>query len=84
MKITIKDVAREAGVSISTVSRVLNGLDRVAESTRKTVLSTAERLGYKPDPLARAMVMKETMTVGVIVPLLGNEYWAEAAEAIQS
>ncbi|MEW6230296.1 MAG: LacI family DNA-binding transcriptional regulator, partial [Bacillota bacterium] len=53
--VTVKDVAREAGVSICTVSRVLNGThtDKVSEKTRNRVLETAERLDYHPNILAR-------------------------------
>ncbi|WP_274361268.1 LacI family DNA-binding transcriptional regulator [Paenibacillus thermotolerans] len=83
MKITIKDVAKEAGVSIATVSRVLNGKDKIKSSTRQKVEKVIERLKFKPDVTARTMIMKQSQTVGLIVPQLTNEYYAQLAEAIE-
>ncbi|MCE1255708.1 MAG: LacI family transcriptional regulator [Anaerolineae bacterium] len=65
---TIYDVAREAGVSISTVSRVLNAYKEVNEETRATVLAAIETLGYVPKAEARARALKETRRIGVITP----------------
>ena len=81
---TIKDVAKEAGVSIATVSRVLNNKNRVSESARKRVIKAIEKLGYTPDPIARTMIKKQTKSVGLLVPTLQNEYWAHLAEVIQN
>jgi DNA-binding LacI/PurR family transcriptional regulator len=83
MKTTIKDVASEAGVSIATVSRVLNKKDRVKDTTRKKVEEAIKKLNFNPDQIARTMINKETKTIGLIVPLLSNEYWASVSEAIQ-
>jgi DNA-binding LacI/PurR family transcriptional regulator len=83
MKITIKDVAKEAGVSIATVSRVLNGRDRIKPSTKQKVEKVIERLNFKPDFTARTMINKQTKTIGLIVPQLSNEYYAQLAEAIE-
>lgn len=83
MKANIKDVAREAGVSIATVSRVLNNKDRVKDSTRERVESAVQKLNFQPDPIARTMIMKETRSVGLLVPALSGEYWARLAEVIQ-
>lgn len=63
---SLKDVAREAGVSFQTVSRVLNGGSRVTESTRRRVLDVAAELGYRRNDNARALVLKRSMTIGVI------------------
>jgi LacI family transcriptional regulator len=83
MKITIKEVAQEAGVSISTVSRVLNGKNRVNKLTRKKVEEAIKKLDFQPDQIARTMIMKETKTIGLVVPQLSNEYWAILSEVIQ-
>jgi LacI family transcriptional regulator len=64
---TIRDVAREAGVSIATVSRVLNEKGDVSEATRLRVRGTAAALGYTADPVARALVSQQTKLVGVLV-----------------
>jgi LacI family transcriptional regulator, galactose operon repressor len=64
---TIRDVAREAGVSIATVSRVLNEKGDVSEATRLRVRDTAAALGYRADSVARALVSQQTRLVGVLV-----------------
>ncbi|MCJ8009933.1 LacI family DNA-binding transcriptional regulator [Lederbergia wuyishanensis] len=82
MTITIKDVAKDAGVSIATVSRVLNGKDKVKPSTKQKVEQSIKKLNYLPDLTAQTMVSKKTKTIGLIVPSL-HEYWATLAENIQ-
>ncbi|HLE57281.1 MAG TPA: LacI family DNA-binding transcriptional regulator, partial [Rhodothermia bacterium] len=77
MRATIRDVAREAGVSISTVSRALNDTCFVEEGKRRRVKEAAERLGYTADPAARSLLKKETGGVGVIVPSVSGEYFSE-------
>jgi len=67
---TIYDVAREAGVSIATVSRVLNNPQKVTESTRSDVLKTIEQLGFVPKAEARARAQKSTKRIGVVTPFL--------------
>lgn len=83
MNATIKEVAKEAGVSISTVSRVLNGKDKVKKATRQKVERAIERTGYRPDHIARSMIMKTTKTIGLIVPVISNQYWALLSEIIE-
>lgn len=80
---TIKDVAREANVSIATVSRVINGKDKVKKETREKIQRAIEKLNYVPDLAARTMKINRTKTIGMVVPLLSNEYWAKLAEIIQ-
>ena len=65
-RITIKEVAREAGVSIQTVSRVLNELPHVAPETRDRVLQIIDRLQYKPSSLARSLIQQRSMMLGVV------------------
>lgn len=72
MNPTIKDVAREAGVSITTVSRVLNQYADVNPKTRAKVLKVIEKLGYKPNTVARSLVMNRTKTLGLVVSELSR------------
>jgi len=68
MSPTIYDVARYAGVGVSTVSRVLNNSSRVCEATRQKVLDAIEKLDYHPSPIAQRLSLRRTFTVGVITP----------------
>jgi len=77
MRVTIRDVAREAGVSISTVSRVLNNTCYVEESKRERVKKAAKKLGYTADPAARSLLKQQTGGIGVIVPSVSGEYFSE-------
>ena len=67
MKLTIGVIARQAGVSKGTVSRVINGKSTVAEATRVNVVAVMERLGYHPDPVARELSMRTKHTLGIWV-----------------
>ncbi|WP_067103103.1 catabolite control protein A [Streptococcus sp. DD13] len=80
--VTIYDVAREAGVSMATVSRVVNGNKNVKENTRKKVLEVIERLDYRPNAVARGLASKKTTTVGVVIPNIANAYYATLAKGI--
>ncbi|MFC4022502.1 catabolite control protein A [Oceanobacillus longus] len=83
MNITIYDVAREANVSMATVSRVVNGNPNVKPTTRKKVLATIERLGYRPNAVARGLASKKTTTVGAIIPDISNIFFSELARGIE-
>jgi LacI family transcriptional regulator len=63
MKITIGEIAQQAGVSTATVSRVINGKSTVAEETRGTVLAVMKKLGYEPDPVARELSRRTKHTL---------------------
>ena len=80
--ITIYDVAREAGVSMATVSRVVNGNKNVKENTRKKVLEVIDRLDYRPNAVARGLASKKTTTVGVVIPNISNSYFSILAKGI--
>ncbi len=80
--ITIKDVAREANVSVATVSRALNGHDNVAEPVRKLVREVATRLRYTPHAAARSLSSRSTQTIGVVLPDLYGEFFSELMRGI--
>jgi LacI family transcriptional regulator, repressor for deo operon, udp, cdd, tsx, nupC, and nupG len=81
---TIVDVARQANVSVATVSRALRGLPNVAPQTRARVLAAANELHYVADPHASRLAAGRTFTVGLVVPKLGQWYYARIFEAIDS
>ena len=82
MPATIKDVAERAGVSVATVSRVLNRLDVVSEDTRKRVTDAAEKLRYIPHGGARSLSMRRTQCVGAVLPDLYGEFFSELIRGI--
>ncbi len=79
---TIGNVARRAGVSPATVSRVINDRPNVRPAVRAKVQQTMRRLGYRPDQVARGLVRRETRTLGLMTPDLPNPFGAETATAI--
>jgi len=83
MTVTIYDVAREAGVSMATVSRVVNNNPNVKPQTRKKVFEAIEKLGYRPNAVARGLASKRTTTVGVVIPDISNHIYAEVARGIE-
>ena len=80
--VTIRDVAREAGVSVATVSRALNGHANVAEPVRKQVEAVAQRLRYSPHGAARSLSSRSTQTIGVVLPDLHGEFFSELIRGI--
>ncbi|WP_290033665.1 catabolite control protein A [Ligilactobacillus cholophilus] len=80
--ITIYDVAKKAGVSMATVSRVVNGNPNVKPDTRKKVMEVIDELDYRPNAVARGLASKKTTTVGVIIPDVTNVYFASLARGI--
>lgn len=83
MNITIYDVAREANVSMATVSRVVNGNPNVKPATRKKVSEVIDRLGYRPNAVARGLASKKTTTVGVIIPDISHTFFADLTRGIE-
>lgn len=77
MATSIKDVAREAGVSIATVSRVLNDIDVVNEDTKKKVVDAIKMLGYRPNIVARSLKTQRTKTIGILVPDISSQFYPE-------
>lgn len=68
MSVTIKDVAKEANVSPSTVSRVIAGSDRISEETKKRVNDAVKKLNYHPNVIARSLANKSTNVIGIVLP----------------
>jgi DNA-binding LacI/PurR family transcriptional regulator len=79
---TITDVAKAAGVSIATISRVLNNRGDVADETRQRVQDTIERLGYSGGPAARQKARQAVKTIALIIHAADNEYWGEVIHGI--
>lgn len=80
---TILDVARLAGVSTATVSRVINSPDSVRASTREKVLQAMNTCNYKYNALARGFVTKKSNTIGLIIPTISNSVFAESTRGVQ-
>ena len=85
MRTTIKEVARQAGVSINTVSRVINGRPDVSRETRARVQSAIDQLGYRPNELrARSLLSRRSKTIGHVVPNYANPNVAAQLQAVQT
>lgn len=82
-KVTIKDVADAAGVSYSTVSRALNGIDLVNSETKQLIINIAKEIGYRPNGIARSLVNKRSNTIALIVPDISNPFFADMALALE-
>lgn len=80
---TIRDVARAAGVSQSTVSRALNGSGYVSPEARERVLAAAAALGFQPSHVARSLVRKSTHTLGLMLPDITNPYFPAIARGVE-
>lgn len=83
MATTIKDVAKMAKVSISTVSRVINDSKPVSPEARRRVLKAIEELGYKPNEVARSLVTKKSNLIGIIVDDIGSSYVAQIIRGVE-
>ncbi len=82
--ITIADVAKKAGVSTMTVSRAINNKGEITEATRQKVLQVAADLGYRPNRIARGLVTKQTMQLGLVVPDITNPFFSKIALGAQN
>jgi LacI family transcriptional regulator len=81
--VTIKDIAKQAGVSYATVSRALNNHPEINIDTRKKIMRIAEEYGYQPNAIAQGLVKKETNTIGLIIPDITNPFYPEVARGIE-
>src|SRR4051794_27005989 len=82
--VTMADVARLAGVSVTTVSHVINGTRPASEATRRQVLAAIERTGYRPNTLARALARGGTQSLGLAISGLSNPYFMDVVAAVEA
>lgn len=82
MAVTISDIAKKAGVSSATVSRVLNDSGYVKQSTREKIEAVIKEMNFTPSAIARSLSKNETNTIGVIVPDITNSYFGEVIKGI--
>ena len=82
-RVTIKDIAQEAGVSPQTVSRAINDKGEISPQTRDRILRIAERLGYRPNSIARSLATRRTQNIGLVVPDVANPFFASTARGIE-
>ena len=83
LSVTIYDIAKEAGVSIATVSRVFNNSNNVSEKARTNILTIAKRMGYHPQAMAQGLARKKSKLISVVVPVISNHFFMEVLEGIQ-
>ena len=77
--VTLKDVARAAGVSYATVSRALSGSSQIGSDTRERIIKLCDEMGYTTNYVARSMVMKKTDLIGLVMPSIDNEFMSQLA-----
>ncbi|QSX08962.1 LacI family DNA-binding transcriptional regulator [Alkalibacter rhizosphaerae] len=83
MSVKIKDVAKEANVSVATVSRVLNNIPLVNDETKKRVQEAIEKTGYKPNAIARSLKMQKTNTFGIMIPDISRPYYTQVIRGVE-
>ena len=79
----IRDVARETGLSVATVSRVMNGAKNVRDETRARVMEASEKLDYLPNPAARALSTKRSKTIAAIIPNINHSVFSRYIDALE-
>jgi LacI family transcriptional regulator len=82
-RVTMADVAREAGVSLMTVSRAINGKDGISDATRARIQAIVDQLGYRPSDIARSLVTDRTGTIGLVVIDNSNPFFSEVARGVE-
>ena len=82
-RVTMSDVARQAKVSLMTVSRVINNKGDVSSKTRQLVLEVISNLGYRPSAIARSLATKATSTIGLVIPDVSNPFFAEVTQGVE-
>ena len=82
--VTIKDIARAAGVSHPTVSRALNNHPAISESTRERIIELAQQMGYVPNAAARGLKTNRTRALGVILRQIDDPFWIEVVDGVDS
>ena len=81
--VTLKDVAKKAGVSPSTVSRVLNNKMKVMPETKQRIVNTVEEMGYRVNEIAKGLRTSRTRTLGLILPTISNAYYTELSRGVE-
>jgi len=76
-RVTIADVAEEAGVSMMTVSRAINHKEGISDETRQRILEIAERIGYRPSGVARALATNRSCSLGLVIPDVANPFFSQ-------
>ena len=84
MPITLQDVARKAGVSAKTVSRVINNQGEISEATRQRILTIIDELGYRPNALARSLVSGKSSTVALIIPQITDPFFPDVMLGVEN
>ena len=82
--VTIKDIAIKLNLSTSTVSRALRGSYEISEETKKLVLEYAEKINYRPNPIALSLKERRTHSIGIVVPEIANNFFSQAINGIES
>ncbi|MDN5286649.1 MAG: LacI family DNA-binding transcriptional regulator [Mucilaginibacter sp.] len=82
--VTIKDIAKELGISASSVSRALNDSYEISERTKKLVIECARKLNYQPNSMARSLKQGNSKAIGVVVPLVDNRFFSQVIDGIES
>jgi LacI family transcriptional regulator len=75
--ITIKDIAKKLNISIATVSRAFNDKNDIKLETKNLILETAKEMGYRPNPMAKKLMQKRSLTIGIVVPEFSNSFFPE-------
>lgn len=83
VKLTINDIAKKAGVSKATVSRILNESKPVSEEIREKVMKIIKETGYNPNSVARSLVFKKTHLIGIVIPEISNPYFSQLVRGIE-
>ena len=80
----MKRIAGELGVSITTVSKVLNNHDDISPATRARVMAKVEELGYRPNAVARSLTLRRTHTLGIVIPDLMHSFFVEIVAGLET
>jgi LacI family transcriptional regulator len=80
----MKDIAKDLGVSIITVSKAIRGLSDISQTTKKRVLKRVKELNYQPNMLARSLATRKSFTVGLVIPEMMHSYYAEVAKGLST